>query len=48
MIKNRNGQWEGPGERELNRCIMHQVHTSLKQKEQILNEYIGNSSAARR
>jgi hypothetical protein len=28
-VKNRNGQWEGPGEGELNGYIMHQVHTSL-------------------
>jgi hypothetical protein len=28
-VKNRNGQWEGPGGGELNGCIMHQVHTSI-------------------
>jgi hypothetical protein len=27
-VKNRSGQWEGPGGGELNGCIMHQVHTS--------------------
>jgi hypothetical protein len=27
-VKNRSGQWERPGEGELNECIMHQVHTS--------------------
>jgi hypothetical protein len=29
-VKNRNGQWEGPGGGELNGCIMHQVHTIIK------------------
>ncbi len=28
-VKNRSGQWEGPGGGELNGCIMHQVHTSV-------------------
>ncbi len=28
-VKNRSGQWEGPGGGELNECIMHQVHTSV-------------------
>jgi hypothetical protein len=26
-VKNRSGQWERPGEGELNGCIMHRVHT---------------------
>jgi hypothetical protein len=27
-VKNQSGQWEGSSVRELNECIMHQVHTS--------------------
>jgi hypothetical protein len=27
-VKNRSGQWEGPGGGELDGCIMHRVHTS--------------------
>jgi hypothetical protein len=28
-VKNQSGQWEGPGEGELNGCIMHQVHSNI-------------------
>ncbi len=31
-VKNRSGQWEGPGGEEFNKCIMHQVHTSVYNK----------------
>jgi hypothetical protein len=30
-VKNRSGQWEGPGGGELNGCIMHQVHTNINE-----------------
>ncbi len=32
-IKNRSEQWEGPDEEELDGCIMHPVHTSVRLNE---------------